>query len=69
MNDSPGPVAIAGLTATLAIEDGLVFRTLTYGIQIPLGAFTYLIWRFNKSWRRPVVGEPEPQPAAPVAGS
>ena len=47
----------------------LVFRTLTYGIQIPLGAFTYLIWRFNKSWRRPVVGEPEPQPAAPVAGS
>jgi hypothetical protein len=31
-----------------------VFRTLTYGIQIPLGGFTYLIWRLNKSWRKPV---------------
>jgi uncharacterized membrane protein YbhN (UPF0104 family) len=30
----------------------LLFRTLTYGIQIPLGGFTYIIWRRNKSWRR-----------------
>ncbi|MDP9184585.1 MAG: lysylphosphatidylglycerol synthase domain-containing protein [Actinomycetota bacterium] len=30
----------------------LVFRLLTYGIQIPLGAFTYLIWRSNTSWRK-----------------
>jgi uncharacterized membrane protein YbhN (UPF0104 family) len=30
----------------------LVFRTLTYGIQIPLGGFTYLIWRSKKSWGR-----------------
>jgi hypothetical protein len=29
VNDSPGPVAIAGLSAVLAIEDGLVFRTLS----------------------------------------
>jgi uncharacterized protein (TIRG00374 family) len=28
----------------------LVFRTLTYGVQIPLGGFTYLIWRSKKSW-------------------
>jgi uncharacterized membrane protein YbhN (UPF0104 family) len=47
----------------------LVFRTLTYGIQIPLGAFTYLIWRFNKSWRKPVEGEREPQAVEPVAPS
>ncbi len=32
----------------------LIFRTLTYGIQIPIGAFTYVIWRVNKSWRKPV---------------
>jgi putative heme transporter len=31
----------------------LVFRTLTYGIQIPLGAITYLVWRTKKSWRTP----------------
>ena len=30
----------------------LLFRLLTYGIQIPLGAFTYVIWQRNKSWRR-----------------
>jgi putative heme transporter len=30
----------------------LVFRTLTYGIQIPLGGITYAIWRVNRSWRR-----------------
>lgn len=29
----------------------LVFRGLTYGIQIPLGGFTYLIWRSRTSWR------------------
>jgi uncharacterized membrane protein YbhN (UPF0104 family) len=31
----------------------LVFRALTYGIQIPIGAITYLIWRKKKSWRMP----------------
>lgn len=30
----------------------LIFRTLTYGIQIPIGAFTYVIWRRKTSWRR-----------------
>ncbi|HEX9123324.1 MAG TPA: YbhN family protein [Actinomycetota bacterium] len=37
----------------------LVFRGLTYGIQIPLGGITYLIWRAKKSWRRPAPEEPE----------
>jgi uncharacterized membrane protein YbhN (UPF0104 family) len=45
----------------------LVFRTLTYAIQIPLGAMTYVIWRRMKSWRKPVPAEPdvapEPSPA------
>lgn len=34
----------------------LLFRALTYGIQIPLGALTYPIWLYRKSWRR----QPEP---------
>jgi uncharacterized membrane protein YbhN (UPF0104 family) len=35
----------------------LVFRALTYGVQIPLGGFTYLIWRSKKSWDREAAGE------------
>jgi putative heme transporter len=30
----------------------LLFRALTYGIQIPIGVFTYVIWRVNKRWRK-----------------
>ena len=49
---------IAGLTAIDAGEQAeivagvLIFRLLTYGLQIPLGAFTYAVWRRKKSWRR-----------------
>ncbi|MET0801463.1 MAG: lysylphosphatidylglycerol synthase transmembrane domain-containing protein [Actinomycetota bacterium] len=34
----------------------LMFRALTFGVQIPLGAFTYLIYKAKKDWRR----EPPP---------
>jgi uncharacterized membrane protein YbhN (UPF0104 family) len=45
----------------------LVFRTLTYGIQIPLGGFTYMIWRGKRDWRKPV---PTPAGGGPeVAGT
>lgn len=70
---------IAGLTNFYPGQEGaivagvLVFRLLTYGIQIPLGGFTYLIWRGKKSWMRdtPPPGsiadqlehEPAPDPA------
>jgi uncharacterized protein (TIRG00374 family) len=30
----------------------LIFRVLTYGIQIPIGGVTYFIWRAKTSWRR-----------------
>jgi uncharacterized membrane protein YbhN (UPF0104 family) len=30
----------------------LIFRVLTYGIQIPLGGVTYFIWRAKTGWRR-----------------
>lgn len=50
----PYPVLRAQVAAAV-----LVFRALTFGIQIPLGGFTYVIWRTRKSWLRPCApGEP-----------
>lgn len=56
---------VAGLTSGLpesqhaaVVAAVLIFRLLTYGIQIPLGAFTYLIWVKNKSWRRDAPDRP-----------
>jgi len=43
----------------------LLYRALTYGIQIPLGGFTYLIWRRKKSWRKPDGGPPTAAPEVP----
>ncbi len=49
---------IAGLTAIdsqekAAIVAGvLIFRLLTYGLQIPLGLVTYVIYRRRQAWRR-----------------
>lgn len=49
---------IGGLTAFDSAEKAqivaavLLFRALTYGIQIPIGGFTYIIWRLKKDWRR-----------------
>src|SRR6266536_3158590 len=46
----------------------LVFRTLTFILQIPVGALTYVIWQRKKSWRKPVPTEPaEPAVAATPA--
>jgi putative heme transporter len=36
----------------------LIFRLLTYGLQIPIGAFTYVVWRRKKDWRREAVAAP-----------
>jgi len=47
---------IAGLISfdkpqeTQIVATVLIFRVLTYGIQIPLGGITYLIWRAKRSW-------------------
>jgi uncharacterized membrane protein YbhN (UPF0104 family) len=30
----------------------LLFRLLTFGVQIPIGGLTYLIWRRTTAWRR-----------------
>jgi uncharacterized protein (TIRG00374 family) len=41
----------------------LLFRALTYGVQIPLGGLTYLIWQRKRSWRTDAPHE-EPAPVA-----
>jgi uncharacterized protein (TIRG00374 family) len=49
---------IAGLTGFYSGDKGAIvagvlsFRLLTFGIQIPIGGFTYLIWRGKRSWMR-----------------
>jgi uncharacterized membrane protein YbhN (UPF0104 family) len=47
--------ASAGLT-TLKVQitaAALLYRALTYGLQIPFGGATYLVWQYRKRWRRP----------------
>ncbi len=63
-NHTDVPLDTFKLQITSAV---LLFRALTYGAQIPLGAFTYLIWQRKKSWRKPQP-EAEPVPIAPVPG-
>jgi putative heme transporter len=43
------PVAAFHAQVTAAV---LVFRALTYGLQLPPGAIAYFIWRRRKSWRK-----------------
>jgi len=41
-----------------AVAATLLFRLLTYGVQIPLGGITYLVWQRRTSWRCPVRRSP-----------
>lgn len=41
----------------------LVFRALTYGLQIPMGGLTYLVWHTKRSWRKPSIPELELEPS------
>lgn len=43
----------AGASHSTAVAGDLVFRTVTYLLQIPVGGITYVIWRRKKSWLRP----------------
>ena len=59
-----GGLTAAGGSEAQVVAAVLLFRVLTYGVQIPLGGFTYVIWRLKKSWRREapkVELEPEPE--------
>ena len=46
-----GGLVAAGGPRPEVVAAVLLFRVLTYGVQIPLGAFTYLVWRRRASWR------------------
>ena len=61
-----GGLALAGGDKAQVVAAVLLFRALSYGLQIPLGGFTYIIWRRKKSWlKTPPDVEPheEPHPA------
>jgi uncharacterized membrane protein YbhN (UPF0104 family) len=75
---TPGGVGVVELTyiAGLMLAGGggiraeavaatLLFRLLTYGLEIPLGAITYLIWQRKKTWRR--TSRPAALAAVPAA--
>jgi putative heme transporter len=60
-----GGLVAAGGSRPQVVAAVLLFRVLTYGLQIPLGGFTYLIWRAKSSWRHEHAElSPEPAPAA-----
>jgi putative heme transporter len=51
-------LVVAGGGHAEVVAAVLVFRALTYGIQIPLGAVTYVIWQRKRSWRKAAQQEP-----------
>ena len=48
-----GLTAFAGGERAAIVAAVLLFRALTFGIQIPIGGLTYVIWRLKSDWRRP----------------
>jgi uncharacterized membrane protein YbhN (UPF0104 family) len=48
-----GLTAFSGQEKAAIVAAVLLFRALTYALQIPIGAFTYIIWRVKSDWRRP----------------
>jgi uncharacterized protein (TIRG00374 family) len=58
-----GGLVAAGGNEPQVVAAVLLFRVLTFAIQIPLGGFTYLIWRARSGWRRERVEEAEQAPA------
>ncbi|HEX6230242.1 MAG TPA: YbhN family protein [Actinomycetota bacterium] len=51
-----GGLVTAGGDRAEVVAAVLLFRVLTYAIQIPIGGFTYLVWRARSAWRREEVG-------------
>ena len=47
-----GLTAFSGEEKAAIVAAVLLFRALTYAIQIPIGGFTYIIWRVKADWRR-----------------
>jgi uncharacterized protein (TIRG00374 family) len=47
-----GLTAFSGEEKAAIVAAVLLFRALTYAIQIPIGGVTYIIWRVKSDWRR-----------------
>jgi uncharacterized protein (TIRG00374 family) len=47
-----GGLVLAGGSRPEAVAGVLLFRALTFGLQIPLGPVAYLVWRRKKSWQK-----------------
>jgi uncharacterized membrane protein YbhN (UPF0104 family) len=47
-----GGLVVAGGDRPVVVAGVLVFRALTWGLQIPLGPVAYLVWQRTRSWRK-----------------
>ena len=58
-----GGLTLAGGTKAAVVAGVLLFRALTFGVQIPLGPLAYVIWRRRQGWqrRRPRAGRFNPR--------
>lgn len=59
-----GGLVLAGGDREQVVAAVLVFRVLTYLLQIPLGALAYVVWQRKRGWRRAPVVEPSMPGAA-----
>jgi putative heme transporter len=48
-----GGLVVAGGERPAVVASVLLFRGVTYFLQIPIGAVTYPIWQRRESWKRP----------------
>jgi uncharacterized protein (TIRG00374 family) len=44
-------LVVAGGDESLVVAAVLIYRSLSYLLQVPLGLIAYVIWRSKKSWR------------------
>ncbi len=65
-----GGLVLAGAPKLDAVAAVLVFRFLTYFVQIPVGGVTYLVWRRQRDWRaaRPATVDDDAPGKAPEVG-
>ena len=61
-----GGLALAGGEHAKVVAAVLLFRALTYGLQIPLGGVTYVVWRRKRSWFK---APPDLEPAEELPGA
>lgn len=64
-----GGLDVAGASDASAVAAVLVFRFLTYFLQIPVGGITYVIWRRGGGWRAPPRTGAEERDAPDPAGA